>query len=321
MLYARSFVMISKLSVTRTVHSMQHCLIPESRHRLGLEIAGISISMESVLCWEEEPAFVPFVKELPNPDFQVVFRRTDVLPEIPAAVIHEDECYRVHPDGKGGYLRCFFDAPRDDSPYAVAEYDYENGQVRVEYLPKGNRCVSQLHNSFFHIGFEAMLISRQRLCFHAACVDTPFGGILFSGPSGIGKSTQANLWCEYRGAKQINGDRPILSKEDAGWRAWGSPYAGSSGCHVNDSCPVRAIVVLRQGKECAIRPMNPSEAFRAVWSGLTVYSWDKGFVERSLDLAMELIGNVPVYSFTCTPDEDAVLCLEAELGKDCLWEK
>ena len=314
--------MILKNSAIKPAHSMRHFSIPEPRHRLDLEIAGISISLESVLPWNEESAFLPFVKASTNPDFQVQFCRTHVLPEIPGAVIHEGECYRVHPDGKGGYLRSFFDAPRDDTPYAVAEYDYESGRIRVEYLPKGARCVSQLHNSFFHIGFEAMLISRQRLCFHAACVDTPLGGILFSGPSGIGKSTQADLWCACRGAKQINGDRPILSKEDSGWRAWGSPYAGSSGCHVNESCRVSVIVMLQQGDHCAVHRMNPSEAFRAVWSGLTVHSWDKPFVERAFDLTADLIKNVPVYRFTCTPDENAVRFLEEELRKEfCLWER
>lgn len=283
---------------------------------MDLEISGLSISMQSFLPWEQEAAFVPFVKESASPDFQVVFREAERLPEIPGAVVHEDECYRVHPDGKGGYLRSFFDAPRDLTPYAVAEYNYESGQILVDCLPKGARCVSQLHNSFFHIGFEALLISHRRLCFHAACVDTPLGGILFSGPSGIGKSTQAGLWCACRGAKQINGDRPILSRESTGWRAWGSPYAGSSGCHINESCTVSAIVVLQQGDHCALRPMNPSEAFRAVWSGLTVHSWDKKFVEQALDLTEDLIGTVPVYRLTCTPDENAVVCLEEALGKE-----
>ena len=301
---------------------MQHFSVHEPRYRLDLEIAGISISLRSCLPWEQEPAFAPFVKESVNPDFQVVFHRTDVLPQIPAAVIHDGECYRIHPDGRGGYLRSFFDAPREYTPYAVAEYDYESGRIRVECLPKGDRCVSQLHNSFFHIGFEAMLLSRLRLCFHAACVETSFGGILFSGPSGIGKSTQANLWCGCRGAKQINGDRPILSKEESGWRAWGSPYAGSSGCHVNESCRVGAVVMLQQGECCALRRMNPSEAFRAIWSGLTIHSWDKAFVEQAFDLTTDLIQNVPVYRFTCTPDENAVQFLEEELRKDfCLWER
>ena len=301
---------------------MQPFSSPERTYQLGLEIAGVSIALKSFLPWKEEPAFLPFVKPYSAPDFRVEFLQTHTLPEIPGTVLHEDECYRVHPDGRGGYLRSFFDAPRDYTPYALGEYGYDDGLVRIHCLQKGIPCVSELHNSFFHIGLEAMLISRQRLCLHAACVDTPLGGILFSGPSGIGKTTQANLWCSLRGAEQINGDRPVLSRENDGWLAWGSPYAGSSRCHVNRNCPVSAIVMLEQGKSCVVSRLKPMDAFRAVWSGLTIHSWDKGFAERAADLTMELIGKVPVYKLRCTPDENAVLCLEEELRKDFrLWEK
>lgn len=269
--------------------------------------------------WKEEKAFLSFEKETDKPDYTVIFQETGELPALSDVVIHEDECYRVHPDGKGGYLRSFFDAPRDHTPYAVAEYDHENGRIQIDYLPKGTHCVSELHNSFFHLGFESVLIHRDRLCLHAACVDTPLGGLLFSGPSGIGKSTQAGLWQAYRDAKLINGDRPILSKEGNGYLAWGSPYAGSSKCHINEHCSVTAILLLRQSQVCSLQRLTLPEAFRAVWPGLTVQSWDKAFVEKAFDLTMELIAAVPVFRFDCTPDAFAVEYLERELRKEfCL---
>ena len=291
---------------------------PEPQYRLDLGIAGLSISLRSPQRWKEETSFSPFVKQVEKPDYTVIFRETGALPDLPETILHEDECYRVHPDGKGGCIRSFFDAPRDHTPYAVARYDHSGGLIQIDYLPKGSHCVSELHNSFFHIGFESVLIHQNRLCLHAACVDTPLGGILFSGPSGIGKSTQAELWHTYRGAKHINGDRPVLSKNDDGtWLAWGSPYAGSSGCHVNESCPVTAIVVLQQAKSCSLQRLSQPEAFRAVWSGLTVHTWDKVFVEKAFDRAMELISTVPVFLFRCTPDLFAVEYLEQALRKEC----
>ncbi|MBQ7801720.1 MAG: hypothetical protein IJ375_05295 [Oscillospiraceae bacterium] len=276
-------------------------------------VAGLTLRIETDRVLEEEARFRPFLTGEQTPDFRITFRQVDELPPIPAEVLYESDCYRVHPDGRGGYLRSFFDAPRDLTPYAVAVYDYPAGQIRIDYLEKGAKCVSEMHNSFFHLGFEALLIHRRRLCLHAACVETPLGGILFSGQSGIGKSTQAELWCRYRGAKQINGDRPILSQGEDGWLAWGSPYAGSSRCHLNESCPVTAIVMLRQAKECSLRRLSPPEAFRAVWSGITMHSWDEAFVEKACDLALELTGAVPVFEFSCTPDEAAVNYLEKGL--------
>lgn len=290
-------------------------LLPKSKYQLDLEIAGVSMSLHSFQHWKDEPSFLPFVKKVKSPDYRVKFEQIETLPVFSESVIHEDECYRVHPNGKGGYLRSFFDAPRDLTPYAVAEYDHDNGMIQVYCLPKGAHCVSELHNSFFHIGFEALLIHKQRLCLHAACVNTALGGILFSGPSGIGKSTQADLWYQHRGAKQINGDRPILSKSSTGWLAWGSPYAGSSKCHVNENCNVTAIVMLQQDKKCSLQKMSQSEAFRAVWSGLTMPSWDKQIIEKAFDLTNDLIKTVPVYKFCCTSDEYAVAYLEQELRK------
>ena len=273
------------------------------------------MEVDQCLAWKQD--FLPFLTVEGNPNYCAYFRKVTQLPSIPDSVLYEGLCYRVHPDGKGGYLRSFFDPPRDMTPYAVAVYDYPQGFIHVDYLEKGAHCVSEMNNSFFHLGLEAMLIYRERLCLHAACVRTHLGGILFSGPSGIGKSTQAELWCTYRGAYQINGDRPILSKGNDGWLAWGSPYAGSSRCHVNESCPVTAIVMLRQAKECSLRRLNRAEAFRSIWSGLTMNSWDERFVEVATDLTIELIGKVPVLEFSCTPDEQAVDYLEQGLGKEC----
>ena len=285
--------------------------------RYNLSIAGLSIEAELDTPCEVEEQFRPFLAESAKPDFRACFRRVEQLPPIPETVLHEDSCYRVHPDGKGGYLRTFFDAPRDMAPYAVAVRDDAKHEIHVDYLEKGAHCISNMHSNFFHLGFESVLIHENRLCFHAACVDTPLGGILFSGRSGIGNSTQADLWCRYRSAELINGDRPILAKAEDVWLAWGSPYAGSSNCYVNASWPVTAIIMLRQEKECSLRRLNVSEAFRAVWSGLTMHSWDEKVVEKAFELAADLSGTVPVFEFGCTPDEHAVDYLERELRKEC----
>lgn len=286
-------------------------------YRYSLSIAQIGLLIETDHPVDSTARFEQFLDDIAVPDFTARFRRVSSLPHIPAQVLFEGNGYRVHPDGKGGYMRSFLEELSDPTPYAVATWEQSCEVVQIDYLEKGAHCVSEMHNSFFHLGFEAMLIHRQRLCLHASCVHTPMGGILFSGRSGVGKSTQAELWCKYRNARQINGDRPILSKGDNRWQAWGSPYAGSSHCYVNESCPVTAIMILRQAEKCTLRRLSIPEAFRAVWSGLTMYSWDQKFVEEACNLTMDLIGTVPVYEFGCTPDAEAVDYLEQALRKEC----
>ena len=287
-----------------------------SVYRYSLSISGILLRLETDQYLDVQEAFLPFVVEESDPNIMVNISLVDQLPSVPNRVIHEDLCYRVHQSEDGSFIRSFFDAPRDCEPYAVVTTDYCRGKIRVEYLEKGAHCLSELRNSFVHIGLESILCYSERLCLHASCVCTELGGILFSGPSGIGKSTQAALWCQHRGAEQINGDRPILSKGNGEWLAWGSPYAGSSCCYVNASCPVRAIVMLRQAENCSLRRLSIKEAFRAIWSGLTVPAWDAKATEAACDLTLELSAAVPVYEFGCTPDAAAVEFLEQGLGKD-----
>ena len=78
-----------------------------------------------------------------------------------------------------------------------------------------------------------------------------------------------------------------------------------------------AIVILQQAKTCSLQRLSLPEAFRAVWSGLTVHTWDKAFLEKAFDLPMDLIGPVPVFLFRCTPNLPAVEYLEQELRKEC----
>ena len=269
--------------------------------------------METELELPMTASFRPFVTEEP-PVYRGRFRVVEELPDYDPAVCCTGTCYHVHP----GADRTFFDAAYERTPYALARTDHAAGIVDVAYQERCAHCVSQLDNSFFHLGFEGLLIRHDRVCFHASCIRTDLGGILFSGPSGIGKSTQAKLWCDHRGGSLLNGDRPILQRTENGFLAWGSPYAGSSQCHVNDSVPVSALVFLEQAGENRIRRLKQSEAFRRIYAGLTMYSWDRFFVERAVDLAMELASGVPCYELACLPDESSVECLEARLKEDAL---
>lgn len=282
----------------------------------SLSVADIGFVLETEQPLVENDNFLPFLTDRVRPDIRASFHEVEKLPPVPEQVLFSQTSICVTADACG-QTRSYFRMGLDDPAfYACAVADYAAGEVRVEYLPVYRECVSELQNCFFHIGLESILLRHDRLCLHAACVDTALGGLLFSGVSGIGKSTQAELWCRHRNARQINGDRPILAREGTRWMAWGSPYAGSSRCHVNDRCAVSAILLLEQADTCTLRRLTPAQAFRGIWAGLTVHSYDPAFVEKASTLAVALTSAVPVYRFGCTPDESAVAYLEKTLGKE-----
>ena len=152
------------------------------------------------------------------------------------------------------------------------------------------------------------------LVLHSSYIVTRQGqGILFSGPSGIGKSTQAALWQCYAGAEIVNGDRALV-RPDTGTVS-GVFYAGTSGICRNVTAPLQAVVLLEQGSENRITALRPQEAFARLLSQCAYYQRDAASAARMTELAAQLVTNVPVRQLTCRADGDAVRALEEELRR------
>lgn len=160
---------------------------------------------------------------------------------------------------------------------------------------------------------EHLVTQQNGLLLHAACIRCNDQAILFTAPSGTGKSTQAALWEQYRGAEVINGDRIVVRCTEEGVLAMGIPFSGSSGICKNGTIPVRAIVYLSQGKDNQVEKLRGVRAFRRIWEGCSFHTWNQEDTAKAAQTAADLVNQVPVYHFSCTPDENAVLTLEAEL--------
>lgn len=160
---------------------------------------------------------------------------------------------------------------------------------------------------------EKQMIRRDSLILHSAYIVYKNEAILFSAPSQTGKSTQAGLWEKYRHSFTVNGDRSLLRKIDGRWYACSWPVCGSSGiCNIQNS-PIRAIVMLRQGKKNSASPLPAIQAFTELYAQITSNKWNRSFVERAMDDLENLISSVPVWQLTCDISEDAVKCLEDAL--------
>ena len=164
------------------------------------------------------------------------------------------------------------------------------------------------------LGLEKVMIDAESLILHSAYMNYKDTAVLFSAPSGTGKSTQANLWEKYRGTYTVNGDKSLLIRENGGWYAYGWPICGSSEiCH-NEIYPVRCIVMLKQAKENKVYPLKGFQAIRELMEQITINSWDRDFQMKAMDQLDLLLSEIPVYKLECDISEDAVRCLEELIG-------
>lgn len=218
------------------------------------------------------------------------------------------------------FVRQYVEQKFGRKSYAQGRISDDGKKVVVKYLPEFEYAFSEITNSFSHIGFDELLMHGDRMILHASLIKTEYGGILFSGPSKVGKSTQANLWKEYKKSDIINGDRPILGKMEGIWYAWGSPYAGSSIYHEASKVQIRAIIFLNQGMENHIEPISQSFSFTNLYKHTTNNSWNRWYVNKVIDMIGLLSKEIPVYRLTCTPDKRAVdvvsNCLEGGLNDE-----
>ena len=160
-----------------------------------------------------------------------------------------------------------------------------------------------------HIFYSRAIYHKMVQC-HSALVDWNGSGILFLGPSGIGKTTQAERWAKYRGADIVNGDLVFVQQTDDGFLGWGTPWHGSSPYCINRAVPLKALVVLKQSKENRIRELTGFEKVSEVSNNVFYPTWLDDGMEICTEILNNLLLQLPVYRLDNRADEEAVELLE-----------
>lgn len=142
---------------------------------------------------------------------------------------------------------------------------------------------------------------------HASAVAVDGKAYLFSGTSGIGKSTHTRLWLAMLGdrAKVFNDDKPALRYLDGVWYAYGTPWCGKDGINSNMKVPVAGICFLKQGTENSIRRLSPKEASARVISQTIRRFQDAENLDLMLGLVDRLVREIPIYELTNRPEPEA----------------
>lgn len=283
----------------------------------SFQIGGFSfqiISREKITIPENFLKFQISNREIPSFTYQMFLS--------PAVFMQDEEVLTVRDDlivyktkiGEGRLLRF-----KGQKAYAnYRETDAHAAEIIVE-----NEAIEDPVDTLFTSLFalERRMIVHGALILHCAYIECRGKGILFSAPSGVGKSTQAALWEKYRNGKVINGDRALLRKDDGKWMACGWPVCGSSEiCH-QKNVPIHAIVMLQQGQENQVVRLSPGKAFGQIYPQITINQWNPEFVQTAMNGIKDLILQVPVWELTCDISEGAVQCLEDVLFPEHMERK
>ena len=260
-------------------------------------------------------------------------------------------------------------------PSAVFTWSENGWDIRgVLEDTDSNTRVDSLDKILQLLPLRSFLIRSGTLMLHSSRIGISGKAILFTAPSQTGKTTQARLWEDCRGAQVLCNDRTLIwaeppvrperkpslqemarlgetcmgaaspgaaspgnpssgdpspqnpSPEDAcagkdafSYRTSNYIIDGSSPVETIRTLPLAAIVVLGQAPDNSIRRLRPSKALRLLTEQTVLDAWDPVSAERVADFWMDLFGQIPVYELRCTPDENAVQCLQDQLIKDGIF--
>lgn len=257
--------------------------------------------------------FEPFESDVGrSPDAKVYFEGCLKIDK-PEGKLLFDECTKLYSGGEEGSRIACVNGLRDKNEI-ICRFDiYQNWrQIYIKYN-KRELDENGVVKGLGQILLRNLITQNQGILIHASSIIWNGIGVIFSAPSGTGKSTHSCLWETYFGAEVINDDAPALKVENGKVFVYGTPWSGKHEKHLNINAPVAAIVVLEQNPENEIRKLTISEAIGLLLPRFLLPYYDNNLLEKAMDVFDRIISSTPVYLLKCRPDREA-----AELVRQCL---
>ena len=217
--------------------------------------------------------------------------------------IYRYYCEELPSDPRG---HCFYDGVKERNYAHSLE---EGNSLAIHALTDSLPWATKISQIYEEMALPHVFLKKGRIILHASYIEHNGKGILFTAPSGTGKSTQADLWQLHRGARILNGDRAVIGLRDKIPYAFGFPMSGSSPYCENRDLPLCCIVSLLQGPENMIRRLKGKDALRVIMNGTYFDPKHPDDFVRNMDTAAELL-STPIFELSCRPDVGAVEALE-----------
>ena len=163
--------------------------------------------------------------------------------------------------------------------------------------------------------YSDILLDHGRAIFHGTAFIWRDKAWIFTGPSGMGKTTQYVLWkMLFKDDVQIiNGDKPVLDFTADTIEVYPSPWKGKEGMGQPLHAPLGGVILLRQSKYNRVSRNDAAGAINQILQQLMFDIDDKPRFYAAFDFAMRLLRDIPVW----TLENDGTFA-SAELCRDAL---
>lgn len=209
-------------------------------------------------------------------------------------------------------------------------FNYHSGLIKGRLDIEDKKCFIEVSNAllgnpsarifehFFHQLYYTLLDHKygdkipDQFLIHSCGVVKNGQGYVFVGPSGSGKSTVAELSKEY---DILNDEITLIKKRGNQYTAYATPFNGYFRLKKNISCPLKALLFLKQDSTNYINKVNVKNCVipfaREMIPPISVLSEEKG---RPLSLmvhrALTVLSEVPFFELHFTKNKNFWDCLD-----------
>lgn len=247
-------------------------------------------------------------------DMTVSVKNMDSMIRLPDSPCGDDMLLNYYNDGKLCYAVA---KPGTLGPVTVTAYTSDFSEATVYVNEKEHPGIVRTVDKVLQLfPIRQLLLNYNAMVLHSSEVIVSGKGILFTAPSGTGKSTQAMLWNKYENAEFVCNDRTLIRRLDGEHYTYGYPIDGSIPKCRNEKHELAAIIVLRQGSENSIERLSALKALKYLMEQTVLDTWNRQTISTINQEWIDILKQHPVYLFTCRPDREAVVCLKQQLKKD-----
>ena len=190
----------------------------------------------------------------------------------------------------------------------------DGSYVRFYCTPETSESAQE--NIFHAIRLFFLFVAQkhEKFAIHSASILYKEKAWLFSGHSGMGKSTHTQMWHDLLQTPYLNGDLNLLGMESGKIIVYGIPWCGTSGIYTTTNHELGGIVLLgRDPEKDFLQELSPSEKVIRIMQRMISPSWKERFFSMNLDFAEKIAGQVPILHLLCTRNPSAVYTVQREI--------
>ena len=183
-----------------------------------------------------------------------------------------------------------------DFEVTTSEQDLEEERL-LALEPLGRHPEGNLESMAVFRKITEEAINYDTLLMHGAAIAVDGKGYIFSGKSGVGKTTHIRKWLERNpDAVVINGDKPLIRCMNGVFYVCGTPWAGKEYMNTNAMVPLKGVAFMTRSEDVSVTEIGFSRALPFLLNQVYVHK-DAEKMQKAVGLLGKMAESVRFYDF------------------------